>query len=58
MMSLFNDFGRRWQKLRSALELLDRAFGYSPLEEHMRRLAALEARMAKFEETDSAGGHP
>lgn len=56
-MSLANALGRRWQKLRSALELMDRAFDHSPLDDHARRIAALEARMAKVEETVSAGGH-
>lgn len=56
-MSLISALGRLWQRLSSALELLDSAFDYSPLDDHARRLAALEARMAKVEKTFSAGGH-
>lgn len=56
-MSLSSALGRGWQRLRSALERLDSAFDYSPLDDQARRIAALEARMAKVEETVSAGGH-
>lgn len=49
-MSLSNVFSRRWEKVKSALESLDRAFTYSPLDDQARRLAAIESRMDAMEE--------
>lgn len=48
-MSLAKFASQRWSKLKSALETLDRALDYSPLEEQARRLAAIEARLNELE---------
>lgn len=54
-MPLSNAVSRRWEKIRSTIESLDRAFNESPIEDQARRLAAIEARMDAVEESIGRG---